>query len=186
MIPKRYELVDYEKDVPQNIKDLFEKSRDTRKGIYIFGGVGTGKTHIAYALLKRWNELRKYEIENNEENKSEEVLPRPYGLLWNTTELLYELRKSYKTKEQDFIDDIVTKKAFLFLDDIGSEKVTDWVEELFYLIVNTRYEKVHPMVFTSNLPLSQLAEKIGDRTVSRIKEMCHIIELKGEDRRLGK
>lgn len=186
MIPKRYEDVDYEKDVPENIKALFEQSRETRKGIYIHGGVGVGKTHIVYALLKKWNELRKSDMEINEQTKSEEVKPRPYSILWNTTELLHELRKSYRTKEQDFIDDIISKKAFIFLDDIGSEKVTDWVEEIFYLIVNMRYEKVHPMIFTSNLPLSQLAEKIGDRTVSRIKEMCHIVELKGEDRRIKK
>ena len=186
MIPKRYEDVDYERDVPQNIKALFEQSRKERKGIYIHGGVGSGKTHVAYALLKKWNELRDEDKSTNEKSKSEEVLPRPYGILWNTTELLHELRKSYKTKEQDFIDDIISKKAFIFLDDIGSEKVTDWVEEIFYLIVNMRYEKVHPMIFTSNLPLSQLAEKIGDRTVSRIKEMCHVVKIDGEDRRLKK
>ncbi len=72
------------------------------------------------------------------------------------------------------------------LDDIGVEKVSEFVEEFMYMLINNQYEKVYPMVITSNLPLSQLAERLGDRIVSRIKEMCSVVEIKGEDKRLKK
>lgn len=217
MIPKRYENVDYQKDVPQNVKALFDDILNTQKGLYLYGGVGTGKTHIAYALLneckRRRDEYRqkreeigkRFEYEHyikNEngfstyfidEEKEEakkaaiEAIPLPLKepVFWNVTEMLFQMRNSYGN-EPEFIERLIDSPRFFFLDDIGAEKVTDWVEETLYLIVNKRYEKMMPMIFTSNLPLSGLAEKIGDRTVSRIKEMCHVVKLEGEDRRLKK
>ena len=43
-------------------------------------------------------------------------------------------------------------------------------------------------IITSNLLISDIAEKVGDRIASRIAEMCGggVIELKGKDRRLQK
>ena len=38
-------------------------------------------------------------------------------------------------------------KGILMIDDIGSEKLTDWVGETFYSIINTRYEKMLPTFF---------------------------------------
>ena len=43
---------------------------------------------------------------------------------------------------------------------------------------------MRPTIFTSNLKPDDLKERIGDRTVSRIVEMCDVVELVGTDRRL--
>jgi DNA replication protein DnaC len=217
MIPDKYKDVDF-KDVPQNIKALYSQIRQTKKGIYLWGGVGTGKTHIIYSLAKQWDSERQNEYTQIEEIKKsheydhylynedgtvksyyrdeardkqlEQALidfgkPRPESRVINSTEMLYEARKDFKD-DSGFQEKLINSGRFIMIDDIGAEKATEWVEEFLYLVVNKRYENNHPMIFTSNLPLSKLAEKIGDRTVSRIKEMCHIVELKGEDRRLGK
>ena len=217
MIPNRYENVKFE-DVPENIKAFYYRIRPDRKGIYIHGGVGTGKTHILYALWKKWMEDRdneflkiedkkkEYEYDHYKRDENGAVLsyffdeaidntltqeleklgrPRLTAQVINTTDMLYEARKDYEAGAE-YRESIINSSKLLMFDDIGSEKVTEWVEEFLYLAVNKRYEKNHPMLFTSNLPLSKLAEKIGDRTVSRIKEMCHIVELKGEDRRIKK
>lgn len=77
-------------------------------------------------------------------------------------------------------------KGILILDDVGAEKLTDWVAETFYLIVNKRYNEMLPTIFSSNLAVGELAEMLGDRTASRIVEMCDIIKIDGEDRRLKK
>jgi len=167
-IPRRFENTTY-KEVPDNIKKSFEAIPESRRGMYIHGGVGTGKTHIAYALLKE-AEGRKISCG-----------------LWNTTEMFRQFRRDIKRSDDektDVEDVLLESRGLLVFDDIGAEKLSDWVSETFYLIINRRYEEMIPTIFTSNLDVATLAEKIGDRTVSRIIEMCDIIKLDGKDRRL--
>lgn len=168
MIPIRYQNAQYE-TVPQDIRDRFEKIRDTRRGLYIHGPVGTGKTHIAYSLKKHWDEKGRS------------------SLFKNTTELIRSIKNDFDKKLYDRDreeQDIMESKGLLFLDDIGSEKITEFVAETFYLIVNHRYQEVLPIIFTSNLPIADLAERVGDRTASRIVEMCDVVELVGDDKRM--
>ena len=47
-IPERYKDAKYE-DVPEQIRKLFESMRETRRGIYIHGAVGTGKSALTSA-----------------------------------------------------------------------------------------------------------------------------------------
>lgn len=168
-IPKRYESVKYE-DAPEKIRAAFDKIRETRRGLYIFGPVGTGKTHIAYALKKKWDETSRYSAD-----------------FWNTSELMQEIKDDFDrdnySKTHRF-DKIMEEKEPLFLDDIGSEKLTDWVLERFYLIINRKYNDMLPVIFTSNYSIEDLAARVGDRIASRIVEMCDIIKIDGEDRRL--
>lgn len=197
-IPKRYENATVE-NVQPDLLEKFKNIRETRKGLYIHGGVGTGKTHTAYALYRLWEEERIDEkqkekeqiaekIQNSKDTISPEgIKPRPSGEFWNMTHLLYELRKEMrKSSDESLSDNLIMYKNLLFIDDLGAEKVTEWVEEVIYLIINTRYENNIPIVITSNYPLSKIAELVGDRVASRIKEMCHVVEIKGEDRRLLK
>jgi DNA replication protein DnaC len=178
-IPKRYENVKYE-DISEDLKKLVNDMLITKKGIFIHGPVGTGKTHILWAIRKRFFEI-------NTENRLKGSYATIGSMLWNTTELLHEIKQEYNTKsnEWDSMGDAKNHEGILFLDDIGAEKLTEWVLETFYLIINGRYENMRPTVFTSNLSIAELAEKIGDRTTSRIVEMCEVYEIKGKDRRLS-
>lgn len=173
MIPARYQQARYE-DVPEKIRTKFEKIRETRKGLYIHGSVGTGKTHIAYALKKKWDEEHEYKR----------------AVFWNTTELLHEIREDFGRGQYDKVRPVEElmesgSQRLLFLDDIGAERATDWVAETFYLLINDRYERMMPVVFTSNLSIKELGEALGDRIASRIVEMSDVVELTGEDKRLS-
>lgn len=110
---------------------------------------------------------------------------RPLMRLENVPHMLYLVKRDYKDNT-DYQDSLLNTHQVFVLDDIGVEKVSEFVEEFMYLLINSQYEKVYPMVITSNLPLSALAERLGDRIVSRIKEMCEILEIEGEDKRLSK
>jgi DNA replication protein DnaC len=167
--PTRYKNAAYA-DVPEDIKKLFEKIKETQRGIYIWGGVGIGKTHIAYSLLKG----------------AEEVL-KVRAVVINLPETLHELREDAYRQSGDKLrleSDLLQFRGLLIIDDIGAEKITDWVGERIYLIINKRYTENLPTIFTSNLPIADLADRIGDRATSRIVEMCNIIKVEGEDRRL--
>jgi DNA replication protein DnaC len=77
----------------------------------------------------------------------------------------------------------------LVLDDLGAERLTDWVEETMSLIVNTRYNNRRLTIFTSNyedLPdddLNTLLTRVGFRLHSRLREMCTFLEYEGPDYR---
>jgi DNA replication protein DnaC len=165
---KRYENVKYE-DVPENIRKLFEEMPKTKKGLYIHGNVGVGKTHIIYSLKKH------------------EKLGR-YLSIFNMTNILRRMRDDFSREayEREHIESrIIEQEGIVAIDDVGSEKISDWVRETFYYIVNERYNRMRPMIFTSNLSIDDLEERVGDRTASRIVEMCEIVELTGSDRRLN-
>ena len=51
MIPERYKDADYSQ-LPDDLRAKFKKAYAERKGLYIYGAVGTGKTHYAYAIVK--------------------------------------------------------------------------------------------------------------------------------------
>ena len=71
----------------------------------------------------------------------------------------------------------------LLVDDLGAAKNSEWVEEITYRLLNGRYEDVRPSIFTTNLPLPQLREQLGDRLASRLVEMCAVVAMEGSDRR---
>jgi DNA replication protein DnaC len=75
----------------------------------------------------------------------------------------------------------------MLLDDLGSEKMTDFLQSNFYEIIDRRLEyRINGLIITSNLSLDQLAPIIGDRTVSRIMGLVgrkNILEFSGKDYR---
>lgn len=168
-IPERYSEAKYE-DVPESIRTLVKAMRESKRGIYIHGGVGSGKTHIAYAVARKWNEV---------------TGRAPH--FWNTTELMQEIKDDFDRdaySKKHTLENLMTTESLIVLDDIGVEKVSDWVLERFYLLVNRRYNEMRPIIFTSNYTPADLADKIGERTVSRIVELCEVVKVDGIDRRL--
>ena len=74
----------------------------------------------------------------------------------------------------------------LFLDDLGAEKLTDFVRQITYFILNEREQNELTTVITSNFSLKQLDEQIDQRISSRIAGMCEILKFTGDDRRIKK
>lgn len=74
---------------------------------------------------------------------------------------------------------------YLILDDISSVRVTEWVEERLYALLNTRWNAGLPLMTTSNLEPGELRARLGDGTASRIVGMCgRVIVVDGPDGRL--
>lgn len=173
-IPSRYKSADVEKaNKGQEVITKWAYGKKKKRSLYIWGGVGTGKTYMAYGLYKLfrangWNTL-----------------------IGGTVDILQDIKEdfTYKAKDpyyQSKFDKWIEHPGPMIIDDLGAEKVSDWVLETFYNLINTRYEKQLPTIFTSNYSLKQISERVGDRITSRIFEMCEIIKLDGDDRRTSK
>ena len=146
----------------------WEENREEGRGLYLCGRVGTGKTHLAVAIL---NELVRKK--------------RVPSLFVTVPELLDNLRETYNKPGRNLDEwmDAVQNAEFLVLDDLGSERPTEWVRERIFVIVNHRYREALPTVFTSNIGPEELPAQLSGRTASRIIAMCEGVEIEGDDYR---
>lgn len=146
------------------------------KGLLIIGPPGIGKTHLAIAAMKqviRTTGAR--------------------GRYYDTRGLLTQIRSTYNSLTQLAEMDVirpVMHAELLILDDLGAERLTDWVEETMNVIVNSRYNAKLPTIFTSNYEdvpgsedMSSLLVRVGFRLHSRLSEMCEFLEYDGPDYR---
>jgi len=146
----------------------WEENRESGRGLYFCGGVGTGKTHLAVAVM---NELM--------------AKKRVPSLFVTVPEFLDNLREAYMIPGRDLDEwmDTVKNADVLVLDDLGTERPTEWVRERLFVVVNHRYREALPTLFTSNIGPENLPAQLGERTASRIIAMCEGIELEGTDYR---
>lgn len=136
-------------------------------GLFLHGPVGSGKTHLAVAVLRE--------------------SARP-GCFLSSAELMLRLRESFRDgarMTEGEVISVYSEAGLLVLDDLGAEKPSEFAIQSLYLIVDRRYSGLLPVIITSNFTVGEIAERVGDRIASRIAGMCKVIELQGEDRRLG-
>ena len=58
----------------------------------------------------------------------------------------------------------------LLIDDIGKEHITDYSRQIIYSVINGRYERQKPTLFTTNCTSADLESKIDPATISRMME----------------
>ncbi|MDI6783822.1 MAG: ATP-binding protein [bacterium] len=159
----------YRKEVLETAKGFFAEYKLEGKGLLFMGPCGTGKTHVAVAIL------------------IELILAGHTGLFYNIISLLDDLRASYNSKdesEQWELIDRVRDTKILILDDLGAEKTSGWVNDRLYAIINYRYENKKTTIVTSNKSESELKDQVGYRIYSRLVEMCRVIPFEGKDYRI--
>jgi DNA replication protein DnaC len=157
---------------------------DEGLGLLFSGDNGVGKTHLAVAVL--------HELVTTKGVR---------GQFWDFHELIREIKSSYdpetKTSELQVLEPVV-EMDLLLLDDLGAWKMTDWMNDTLFYILNSRYLAKRATIITTNYqdadreavlaadPLRRkefLVERIGQRLRSRLMEMCLVVKVQGDDHR---
>lgn len=151
------------------VKMCRKYSLEPINSLFFTGVCGCGKTHLAVAILR--------------EMVKANTVERAYFI--TAPELLLEIRRSFQdsadTNEGEIIEYYATM-PFLILDDLGAEKVSEWAVTTLYLIVDRRNREERPTIFTSNLGLDEIEQKLNARIASRLAD-CRVIQLDMPDYR---
>ncbi len=170
----RIEVIKYIMDYVQTYNE------DKKKGLYLAGNFGSGKTYLIAALF---NELAKKEVKSA-------IIYFP--------EFLRTLKASFNESEDGSYSDkfnYIKRVPLLLIDDIGAENLTTWArDEILGTILQYRMEENLATFFTSNLTMEELemhlsitgskVERVkARRIIERIKYLSDEMKLIGIDRR---
>lgn len=145
-----------------NRENLFS---DNRNSLLIFGGYGSGKTHLAAAIANA-------------------LIDRGIPVLFGTfADHLEKIREEFDKTGQRKYQSMMKNTPMLVLDDVGKEKLTDWSKEILFNVINYRYEHKLPFILTTNFNEQQLGNHIGGAVYSRMCEMCTAVTTSGKDYR---
>ncbi|HGA1392633.1 TPA: ATP-binding protein [Streptococcus agalactiae] len=156
--------------IAKNFVEDYEKMKKENIGLLFYGSVGSGKTYLACSIANSL--IEQYQINVK---------------IRNFAQIINELQKSSFDFDKNAYIESLVNTSVLILDDLGIERDTSYAKEQVYNIVNNRYLKHKPTIFTTNLSYSQIencTESVEyQRIYSRIIEMCIPVMVLGEDYR---
>ncbi|MDY6957643.1 MAG: ATP-binding protein [Halobacteriota archaeon] len=135
---------------------LLGADRAKFKLLLIYGGVGNGKTHLAYAAgleaVQRGVSVRFIHV----------------GELFSRMKLAFNVDK---VSSEQILEELKIC-GFLILDELGIEKDSPWQQETLETLVNHRYANELPLIVTTNkapklLPIP-IISRFGDTELSRM------------------
>lgn len=141
-----------------------------RNGLFLIGGYGTGKTHLAAAIA---NQL---------------MQAGTPVICMTMIDLLAKIRETYDRSDatEAQVMRLYTDIPLLVVDDLGSEQPTEWGSTMIFSIINARYEAYMPTIVTSNCGADELVQRMTPRdasdrnsqkTVDRLREMCVAVQM---------
>lgn len=141
-----------------------------RCGLVITGNNGIGKTHLSASIANK-------------------CIDEGVTTLFSTFTDILNAEKKRINGEANAFDPTVPNcelVPLLIVDDLGKEKTTEWSNEVLFKIINSRYEAMRPTIITTNMSLADMYKSLDKAVFSRLYEMCKIVEINGNDKRMEK
>ena len=129
-------------------------------GMVLYGNTGCGKTHLAVSLMREMARV-------GDKQQWFETVP----------DLLLKIRSSFRDGASETEDKIVDRYStipLLVLDDLGSEKATEFAITTLYIILDRRDREMLDTIITTNLSLEEIGGRLSARIASRLSGMKNI------------
>lgn len=128
-------------------REFAERFDEQELGLFIYGDPGNGKSHLAGAIAHYLHE-------------------KEYTVVFQSMPMLLQriratFNKNNQESEQEIMN-ILTTTKLLVIDDLGAERVSGWVLDVIFRIIDTRYLKALKTVVTSNLKPTELMKHLAE------------------------
>ena len=160
-------------------------SRGDVKSLYLWSeSPGTGKTTTAAALISEW--IARDYLGALRAGKQPRQTP---AIILDINELQTRYNLATMTDDDEAMKRIgsTIKRSqsapFAVIDDIGVRSATEAFRAYVHAVINHRVTSGLPTVYTSNLPMSDMANVFDARLYDRIRDQCAEIHFAGESKR---
>ena len=171
---ENFNINSYNKKSVEIVKDFIDKiiKNDATDGLIITGKSGVGKTHLAASIAKKLIENDKIVL---------------MGRLNSLLDMIKETFKDNKKSENELID-LYSNVDMIIIDDLGTERISQWVLEKFYTIIENRIENKLPIIITTRFNKNGLInrfkqsqdEELVNAVIEKLYQNCYGIILKNE------
>ncbi|MBU8922231.1 MAG: ATP-binding protein [Bacteroidales bacterium] len=137
-------------------RDFAEKLAAGGSGsVFLTGRCGSGKTHLAVGILK----------------EAQNAGFSGRALFITTPEFVADLRGTISSnRSEKTVFDRLNRRQLVILDDLGAGKLSEYVAQSVFLLVDRCYREEIVTITTSNLSLEQIDQRIDPRIASRLSE----------------
>ena len=142
-----------------------EKFGKESKWLFLYGRCGTGKSFFATCICNA-------------------VIDKGFTARQTTVSEIE--RELWAADNKSSVYDRLNSYDLVAIDDLFSERDTEYMNEIVYNIIDIRYRSRRPMVITSNITIEELVHPQNisrHRIYSRIYQMSILINAEGKDRR---
>ena len=170
-----FKVTDINKKEVEIAKDYTNKCINNKleNGLIITGNSGVGKTHLAASIS---NELIEKDI---------------LVLMGRLTSLLDMIKETFKdnSKSENELIDLFSNLDMIVIDDLGTEKISQWALDKLYTIIENRNENKLPIIITTRFDKQSLLNRfyqsndkdLSNAIIQKLYQMCYGIELKRYD-----
>ena len=144
---------------------------DTEKNnLLIFGNTGVGKTFLTHCIAR-------------------DIMQAGHSVLYLTATEFFDalLDKAFhQTEESLDLYEQIQECELLIIDDLGTERNTDFVISQLFVCLNDRILNQKSTIISTNLTLNEIKSNYTERTFSRISNHYKVLRLAGDDIRIQK
>lgn len=169
---------------------MFDANAERIKSLYLYSeSPGTGKTTTAAALLNEWLIVAYVGAIRRDRQPADKPAYFLDVNAWQTDFLAFNRPRVPESiaapAAARYYDAMEAAQAapFAVLDDIGVRDASEAFRADLHTVINARVTAGLPTVYTSNIPMSALADVFDARLADRIRDMCVEIEFSGTSRR---
>lgn len=146
--------------VVQAFADNFDKHVKNGTGLILSGLPGTGKSHLAGAVLQH-------------------ILPAHAGLYITCMGIIRAIRGTWRKdseKSESQILSMLCDVPLLVIDEIGVQYGTDGEQTILFDVLDRRYREMMPSILLTNQNRDGFKSCVGDRTFDRLTQSCKWVQ----------